>query len=143
MGLLAGACQGLGFRRLTVSSGEWLGVLGVLLGQPMAKVLPMRGQFLSEAIASSQMTFAGKRLEIDTGAGQRFGTIFGVKSYPARTWARMLDALELPFDIVITNSFTPARNNEIEERIKRTARQMRASEDAAETLRQELYEAAG
>jgi len=45
-------------------------------------------------------------------------------------------------DIVITNSFTPARNNEIEERIKRTARQMRASEDAAETLRQELYEAA-
>ncbi len=79
------------------------------------------------------MTFAGKRVEIDTGAGQRFGTIFGVKSYPARTWARMLDALELPYDIVITNSFTPARNNEIEERIKRTARQMRASEDAAET----------
>jgi hypothetical protein len=142
MGLLAGACQGLGFRRLTVSSGEWLGLLGVLLGQPMAKVLPMRGQFLAEAVASSQMTFAGKRVEIETGAGQRFGTIFGVKSYPARTWARMLDALELPYDIVITNSFTPARNNEIEERIKRTARQMRASEDAAETLRQELYEAA-
>src|SRR3989338_5976166 len=142
MGLLAGACQGLGFRRLTVSSWEWLGLLGGLLGQPMAKVLPMRGQFLSAAIASSQMTFAGKRVEIDTGAGQHFGTIFGVKSYPARTWARMLDALELPYDIVITNSFTPARNNEIEERIKRTARQMRASEDAAETLRQELYEAA-
>ena len=36
----------------------------------------------------------------------------------------MLDALELPFDIVVTNSFTPARNNEIEERIKRTARQI-------------------
>src|SRR3989338_2382269 len=109
MGLLAGACQGLGFRRLTVSSGEWLGLLCVLLGQPMAKVLPMRGQFLSAAIASSQMTFAGKRVEIDTGAGQHFGTIFGVKSYPARTWARMLDALELPYDIVITNSFTPPR----------------------------------
>ena len=142
MGLLAGACQGLGFRRLTVSSGEWLGLLGVLLGQPMAKVLPMRGQFLAEAVASSQMIFAGKRVEIETSEGMRFGTIFGVKSYPARTWARMLDALELPYDIVITNSFTPARNNEIEERIKRTARQMRASEDAAETLRQELYEAA-
>ena len=98
MGLLAGACQGLGFRRLTVSSGEWLGLLGVLLGQPMAKVLPMRGQFLAEAVASSQVTFAGKRVEIESGAGQRFGTIFGVKSYPARTWARMLDALELPYE---------------------------------------------
>jgi len=75
-------------------------------GQPIAKVLPMRGQFLSEAVASSQMTFSGKRVEIETGAGQRFGTIFGVKSYPARTWARMLDALELPYDIVITNSLS-------------------------------------
>ena len=113
MGLLAGACQGLGFRRLTVSSGEWLGLLGVLLGQPMAKVLPMRGQFLAEAVASSQMIFAGKRVEMDTGSGTRFGTIFGVKSYPARTWARMLDALELPYDIVITNSFTPAHSTSV------------------------------
>ncbi|OHC56242.1 MAG: hypothetical protein A3D16_18885 [Rhodobacterales bacterium RIFCSPHIGHO2_02_FULL_62_130] len=143
MGLLAGVCQGLGFRRLTISSGEWLGLLGGLIGQPVAMILPMMGQFLAVSAAGLQATFAGKRVELETGAGtRRFGTIFGVKSYPARTWARMLDALELPYDITITNSFTPARNNEIEERIKRTARQMRASEDAAETLRQELYEAA-
>ena len=142
MGLLAGVCQGLGFRRLSVASGEWLGLFGVALGQPMAKVLPMKGQFLAEAVTSVQATFAGKRVDLDSNAGRRFGTIFSVKTYPSRTWARMLDALELPFDITITNSFTPARNNEIEERIKRTARQMRASEDAAETLRQELYEAA-
>jgi type IV secretion system protein VirB4 len=142
MGLLAGVCQDLGFRRLTVSSGEWLGLLGALLGQPMARVLPMNGQFLAQSATALQVTFAGKRVALDSGDGPRFGTIFGVKSYPSRTWARMLDALELPYDIVITNSFTPARNNEIEERIKRTARQMRASEDAAETLRQELYEAA-
>lgn len=32
MGLLAGVCQGLGFRRLTISSGEWLGLLGGLIG---------------------------------------------------------------------------------------------------------------
>ena len=109
MGLLAGACQGLGFRRLTVSSGEWLGLLGVLLGQPMAKVLPMRGQFLAEAVASSQMIFAGKRVEIETSEGMRFGTIFGVKSYPARTWARMLDALELPYDLSLIHISEPTR----------------------------------
>ena len=142
MGLLAGVCQGLGFRRLGVSSGEWLGLLGVLMGQPMGKVLGMPGQFLATGMTSTQAIFKGKRFELETGAGMRFGAIFGVKSYPSRTWARMLDALELPYDIVITNSFTAARNNEIEERIKRTARQMRASEDAAETLRQELYDAA-
>lgn len=142
MGLLAGVCQGLGFQRQTVSSGNWLGLLGVLTGQPMGKILPMKGQFLADSMTSLQATFAGRSVELETGVGTRFGTIFGVKSYPARTWARMLDALELPYDIVITNSFTPIRNNEIEERIKRTARQMRASEDAAETLRQELYEAA-
>ncbi|MGQ0563542.1 MAG: type IV secretion system protein B4 [Gemmobacter sp.] len=142
MGLVSGVCLGLGFRRLTISSGEWLGLLGVLIGQPMGRVMPMKGQFLATSLTRLQATFGGKHVELETGAGTRFGTIFGVKSYPARTWARMLDALELPFDIVISNSFTPARNNEIEERIKRTARQMRASEDAAETLRQELYEAA-
>lgn len=81
----------------------------------MARVLPMRGQFPSEAGAASQMTFVGRRVEIASSAGTRFGTIFGVKSYPAGTRARKLDALKLPYDIVVTNSFTPARNNEIEE----------------------------
>ena len=90
------------------------------------------------ALADAVDAELGKRVEIETFGTRRFGAIFGVKSYPARTWARMLDALELPYDITITNSFTPARNNEIEERIKRTARQMRASEDAAETLRRFL-----
>jgi type IV secretion system protein VirB4 len=141
MGLLAGVCQGLGFRRLTISSGEWLGLLGGLIGQPVGKIQPMKGQFLAETVTAMQATFSGKRVELESDLETRFGTIFGVKSYPSRTWARMLDALELPYDITITNSFTPARNNEIEERIKRTARQMRASEDAAETLREELYEA--
>lgn len=142
MGLMAGVCQGLGFRRQTISSGEWLGLLGVVLGQSMANILPMPGQFISQGMTSLQAVFGGKHVRLATGMGARVGTIFSVKTYPGRTWARMLDALELPFDIVVTNSFTPARNNEIEERIKRTARQMRASEDAAETLRQELVDAA-
>lgn len=142
MGLMSGVCQSLGFRRLTIASGEWLGLLGVVLGQPNARIQPMPGQFLAQAMTSLQAVFAGKQVRFETGMATRVGTIFSVKTYPARTWARMLDALELPFDIVVTNSFTPARNNEIEERIKRTARQMRASEDAAESLRQELVDAA-
>ena len=52
----------------------------------------------------------------------------------------VLDALELPYDIVVTNSFTPIRNNEAEEKIARTARQMGATEDAAQSLRAGLYD---
>ena len=142
MGLLAGMYQSLGFRRLAVSDGEWLGLLAAVQGQSYGKIIAGPGQFIAQAMTAIDVNFTGKRFEIEGAGIRRYGAIFGVKSYPAKTWPMMLDALELPYDLVITNSFTPARNNEIEERIKRTARQMRASEDAAETLRQELYEAA-
>jgi hypothetical protein len=106
MGLLAGIAQGMGFRRLTVSSGEWLGLMGGLIGQPVVKSVPMKGQFLAEGLSSSQFLFAGKRVEIETSGTLRFGAIFGVKSYPARTWARMLDALEAEHrpDVVLLDS---------------------------------------
>lgn len=92
MGLLAGVAQGMGFRRLTVSSGEWLELLGGLIGQPVVKSVSMKGQVLAEGLTKNQVLFTGKRVEIETSGAQRFGAIFGVKSYPARAWARMLDA---------------------------------------------------
>lgn len=83
MGLMAGVCQGLGFRRLTISSGEWLGLLGVVLGQPMANILPMPGQFIAQGMTSLQVVFGGKQVRLATGLGDRVGTIFSVKTYPA------------------------------------------------------------
>ena len=66
MGLLAGVAQDMGFRRLTISSGEWLGLLGGVIGQPVVKSVPMRGQFLAEGLSSSQFLFTGKHVEIET-----------------------------------------------------------------------------
>ncbi|MGV8950841.1 MAG: hypothetical protein ACOH2M_07025 [Cypionkella sp.] len=87
MGLMSGVCQGLGFRRLTIASGEWLGLLGVVLGQPSARIQPMPGQFLAQAMTSLQAVFAGKQVRFETGMATRVGTIFSVKTYPGRTWA--------------------------------------------------------
>ncbi len=142
MTLIGGALQGIGFRRLKVSDGEWLGLLGAVQGQPYGKIIADKGRFLAPALTNIDVTFRGKSFEIETGRGTRYGVIFGVKNYAAKTWPKMLDDLESRFDMVITNSFAPMRNNAAEARVKLVARQMRASEDSAETLRQELFQAA-
>ena len=54
----------------------------------------------------------------------------------------LLDALDLPLDIVLTNSFSPIPNNIMAERIQRIIRQMHASDDAAVSLRDQLALAA-
>ena len=142
MGLVGAMFQPVGFRRLTLSGGDWLGYLGAILGQEFQKIHARPGQFLAPAMTNAETLFQGRVFRIDNGMTPRFGTIFGIKSYAPKTWPTMLDSLELPWDITLTNSFTPVRSNEVEERIKRTARQMRASEDAALSLQAELHEAA-
>tara|TARA_R110000737_G_scaffold32761_2_gene51166 strand:+ start:1650 stop:4022 length:2373 start_codon:yes stop_codon:yes gene_type:complete len=139
MGLLQAMYHSVGFRRLCVSGGEWLGYLGTIQGQEFQPMHGQPGQFLSGSMTNAQYLFKGKRFVIDNGMTQRFGAIFGVKAWPNKTLPTVLDALELPYDIVITNSFTPIRNNEAEEKIARTARQMGATEDAAQSLRDGLY----
>ena len=54
----------------------------------------------------------------------------------------MFDGLDLPGDVVLTNSFTPIPRNLMAEKIGRTIRQMRAAEDAAISIREALVEAA-
>ena len=138
MRLLEGMHQGVGFRRLRVGDGEWLGLLGAVQGQSYQPRHAVPGQFLSTAGVNSEFTFKGKLVEIDNGQEKRFGALFGVQAYSPTTWPTMLDALELPFDIVITNSFTPQRNNAVVEKMKLVARQMKATDDAARSQQQDL-----
>ncbi|WP_188129786.1 VirB4 family type IV secretion/conjugal transfer ATPase [Roseivivax sediminis] len=140
MGLLQAMYHSVGFRRLRVSDGDWLGYFGTIQGQEYQPMHAMPGQFLSASMTNTQYLFRRKSFVIDNGMKRRFGAMFGVKAYPSKTMANVLDALELPYDIVITNSFTPVRNNEAEEKIGRVARQMGATEDAAQSLREGLYE---
>ena len=142
MNLVRGMYASAGFRRLTVSDGRWLGLLAAVLGQTYGRMIAAPGQLLAETMTNFDMTFQGKWMVLEDGMTRRFGAIFGVKTYPTRTWPTMLDQLELPYDIVLTNSFTPRRTNEMVEKIQRVHRQRGASEDAGASLTEQLVQAA-
>ncbi|MDE3027143.1 MAG: type IV secretion system protein B4 [Paracoccaceae bacterium] len=129
-------------RRLSIASGEWLGLLGAVQGQSYGKIVAGPGTYVAGAMTNMTALFRGKSFVLDRADGRRYGAIFAVKGYPPKTWAEMLDGLRGLKDLVISSSFTPGRQNAMEARIQLAARQMRASEDAAESLRQGLIQAA-
>ena len=131
--------------RLTRENGEWLGYLGTTLsGQYAPIAAPVSPLPLAYCLGTVRTTFDGDTaiLTCATTGQQRFGALFSVKSYPALTDVALLDGLELPLDIVLANSFTPIPTNIMAERIQRIVRQMRAADDAAVSLRDQLMEAA-
>ncbi|MGL4280603.1 MAG: VirB4 family type IV secretion system protein, partial [Albidovulum sp.] len=142
MSFVARMFEGGSFRRLSLSSGEWLALLAAVQGQTYGKIVAGPGDLLSEVMTNFDVSFSGKTLVLEDGMTRRFGAIFGVKGYPGRTWPTMFDTLELPYDLVLTNSFTPRRNNEMVQKIQRSHRQRSASEDAAISLTNQLIEAA-
>lgn len=136
--LLEGAQKETGCRRLRVSDGEWLGLLATIHGAPYQKRFALPGQFLSHVCASSNYTFKDKVVEVSDGQTKRYAAMLGIHAYCDKTVPDMLDKLELPYQIVITNSFTPMRRNSTIEKMKLQKRQMEASEDASESQREEL-----
>ena len=131
--------------RLDKSTGEWLGFLSTLLTGKYAPIAqPAAPLPLAYALGSCRATFDGDTATIacaTTGA-TRFGALFSIKSYPALTDVSLFDGLDLPLDVVLTNSFSPIPTNIMAERIQRIVRQMRAADDAAVSLRDQLMEAA-
>lgn len=131
--------------RLTRKGGEWLGFLNTLNAgsfSPIAfgqSILP-----ISQSLSNCRATFEDDivTLTCATTGTQKFGSLFSIKSYPSVTDVTLLDALDLPLDVVLTNSFSPIPDNIMAERIQRIIRQMHASDDAAVSLREELVLAA-
>ncbi|MQX77555.1 type IV secretion system DNA-binding domain-containing protein [Sinorhizobium medicae] len=130
--------------RLTVSDGRWLGLLRTLIDGSGGSLIPGT-KFLpvADLLASSQITFQGPIFECEgTDPGRRrFGTIVSVKDYPAETYPGILDRLNLPYDTVVTQSFTPIDPISAQGKIARVRKQMRAAEDAAISLMAQLEEA--
>jgi type IV secretion system protein VirB4 len=131
-------------RRLTVSDGEWLGFLRTLIDGSSGRLMPGK-KFLpvADLLASSVITFRGKVFECDTPDPnrKRYGTIISVKDYPTETYPGILDRLNLPYDTVVTQSFTPIDNITAQGKIARVRKQMKAAEDAAISLMAQLEEA--
>ena len=131
--------------RLTTIDGEWLGFLNTLNSGSFAPVAFGQSALpLAHQLGAGRATFEGDTVRIDcaTTGNTRYGALFSIKSYPALTDVTLLDGLNLPLDIVLTNSFTPIPTNIMAERIQRIIRQMHASDDAAVSLRDQLAIAA-
>ena len=131
--------------RLTKTGGEWLGYLNTLNAGSFSPIAFGQSPLpLSHTISDCRATFDGDVVTITcaTTGAVKYGALFSIKSYPALTDVTLLDALDLPLDIVLTNSFSPIPNNIMAERIQRIIRQMHASDDAAVSLRDQLALAA-
>ncbi|WP_299305529.1 type IV secretion system protein B4 [uncultured Litoreibacter sp.] len=145
MGFFAVALSSANPVRLTKMGGEWLGYLNTLNAGSFSPIAFGQSPLpLSHTISDCRATFDGDVITVTcaTTGAVKYGALFSIKSYPALTDVTLLDALDLPLDIVLTNSFSPIPNNIMAERIQRIIRQMHASDDAAVSLRDQLALAA-
>ena len=143
VGFLLSSFAEMNPRLLGAQSGNLLGFLGALnIGQERPLFAKSRFGIIAEDVANTRVTFQGRGFTIDDGAaGKRFGTSFAIKTYPAKTSCTMFDELNLPVDMVLTHSFTPINSNIMASRIKRQQRLMKASDDGAISLAEELVDA--
>ncbi len=127
-------------RVLSAGSGELIGFLGALnTGQEVPLYPANRYGFLSFNVANTRVTFREDHFELSEGVvGHRFGKSFTIGEYSEGTSCTMFDMLNLPVDMIVTHSFTPINSNLMAGRIKRTRRQMQASQDAALSLMEAL-----
>lgn len=130
--------------RLAVSDGRWLGLLRTIIDGMGGRVVP-GAKFIpvGDLIANSQITFRGRIFECEglESSGRRFGTIFSIKDYPSETYPGIFDRLNLPYDSVVAQSFTPIDPISAQGKIAKVRKQMRAAEDAAVSLLAQIEEA--
>lgn len=130
--------------RLTVSDGRWLGLLRTIIDGSSGRLVPgPKFVPVADRLAGSQITFRGRMFECSgpDANKQRVGTIISVKDYPTDTYPGILDRLNLPYDTIVTQSFTPIDPISAQGKIARVRKQMKAAEDAAVSLMAQLEEA--
>ena len=131
-------------KRLLASEGKWLSLLRTMIDgshgdlRPGTKFVPV-----SDLMSSSTVNFRGNLFVcegVESGM-TRYGTVISVKDYPTETYPGILDRLNLPFDSVVSQSFSPIDNLSAAGKISRVRKQMKAAEDAAISLMAQLEEA--
>jgi len=128
-------------RRLTISGGEWLGLLRSMVSGSYAPIYPgVRFTPINDLIANTNVNFLGDLVTIFGSSSQtlRYCAVLTLKDYPSATFAGMFDGLNLHFDMVVTNSFTRVDNVTALGVIERGKRQRAAAEDAAISLAEQL-----
>src|SRR5690606_31627201 len=127
-------------RLLSAEAGELLGFLGALNTGRESPIF--RGSsygYVSQDVANTRVTFKGANFYLSEGTiGNRVGTIFALKKYHERSFCTMFDELNLPADMVITQSFTSINSNIMTGRIRRQMRMRLAGDQGAVSLLEEM-----
>ena len=124
---------------------------GALYSEPSAflaslangQVRPMLapGDEIGAALADRRLAFGADAIEIGAGGGQpaKFAAMVAIKDYPARSAPGMLDAVtRLPFELVLSESFAFVDRQATLDRMGLALRRLRAADDDAYSLREEL-----
>ncbi|MBN9144233.1 MAG: type VI secretion protein [Novosphingobium sp. 63-713] len=116
---------------------ELLEFLGALFHGDMAPMLLPHGD-VGHHLPRARVSFGQDTVQI----GHGFGAMVSIKDYPGQTTAGMLDdLLRLPFAMSISQSFAFVDRGESLGRMNRALRRMRAADDEAISLREELTQA--
>lgn len=98
---------------------------------------------LKSLIGTTRPLFGAETIEIRRAGGSSFSAMLGINGYPAETHPLYLDdLLTLPFELVVTQSFTFSRKDAALEQMRTTGVRMENAGDAAVSQRDELPDAA-
>lgn len=119
---------------------EPLEYLAALYNGDLEPVLMPEGS-IADYLPRRRISFGAETAELGghAGSGRSFIAIVSIKDYPGATAPGMLDALQrLPFEMTITQSFALVDRSASLGRLNLTLRRMRAADDEALVLRDEL-----
>ena len=131
-------------KHLKLSDGSMLGFLGKLIGRKTNSIKPSQtcGP-ITEPLVSDRYKFVDDTFVIqEQGNHLRYGRVISIKNYCHKSWSDFLDRIDMPMDMVITNSYTPCSSNKALKLFKNTKAAMDSVEDERETDKQKLREAA-
>ncbi|SMO99206.1 hypothetical protein [Paracoccus laeviglucosivorans] len=130
-------------RRLRISDGSLIGFYSAIGTGILAPAWRGEMTLIAEDAASSAATFFPDRILFDEGSGKpRHAAVLAIRRYSQETWPGMLDALDTSIDTLVTHSFTPIASEKIADRVRLRVNQMRAADDLATTIQQQLIETA-
>lgn len=137
---LAGTLGEARVRRLKLSDGDWLGFYGMLLN---GRYQPIVHANIAEPIAfnmpQEDVLFQGKTGKVVGGASpDRSVRVYSLKNYPNTSFPGIFDGLDLPVDVVVTQSFLPISKAQAQEMERRKSGQMRSAGDKAVSLQEDL-----
>ncbi|WP_300074084.1 hypothetical protein [uncultured Ruegeria sp.] len=127
-------------RRLKVSEGRWLGYYGMLLNGRFQPIVHSNFAVpVAFNLPQDDVLFQGKGGTLETGeSGARSFRVYSLKNYPMASFPGIFDALDLPVEIVVTQSYLPVSRAQAQETARRKSGQMRSAGDKAASLEADL-----